>query len=312
MKSTIDILNEQIGQGTNFEIFGGTRRVFELNTAFDFVSGTLKIEGPADVAYVFKKLEDKAVENAFAVLVKDGDPTVLHLATGSATRVTIDYATLVAAVHKINPDQIYFVHNHPSGDLVASNNDITMYRRLQGVFGKKLQPGIIININSGKFGIYDEDGDMGHDLPQKHIAHTEVPLKVYSFSKLVFEKDYNPEKNLKIKSSQCVAQFVSSHRTGDRNKMNLLALRSDNSVIANIFLPYTEITHKNITQIAIDIVLKAMPHGATSVISYGRFSGLDLCNTLRERIKEKSLGKILVASRQKSILTNYSEYRKIK
>jgi len=292
MKDKIDILNEPSNQATCFETFSHIRREFELNAAFDFVSGTLKIKRPADVAYIFRKLENKAVENSFAVLVKDGEPTVLHLATGNATEVSVDYTALVVAVDRINPDQIYFIHNHPSGNLIASNSDIVAFRKLQGLFGEKLQPGIVININSGKFAVYDEYGNMGHELPQEYEQNAEIPLTVYSFSKLVFDKSYNPEKNFRITESKDVAQFVSSHRTGERNKMNFFALRSDGGVVGNLFLPYTGITYNNVEQIATDIVLKTMTLGAVFAVPYGRFSGVNLCDTLLKKIKEKSLGSV--------------------
>ena len=68
-----------------------------------------------------------------------------------------------------------------------------------------------------------------------------VPIKVYNFGKQVFARDWNPRNAFKIKSSDDVAEFISSHRLGEHKKMSLLILGNDNSVVANLFLPFTRI-----------------------------------------------------------------------
>ncbi len=55
---------------------------------FDF-TGSEKIESIDDVAYIFKKLEDEAIENSFIVLVKDGVPTIIHTGIGSYTQTIV-------------------------------------------------------------------------------------------------------------------------------------------------------------------------------------------------------------------------------
>lgn len=271
--------------------FSLVKRVFEQSNAFDFTSGVNKIETPSDVAYIFKKLEDKAIENSFAVLVKNGDPTVLHLGMGTAKTTLVDTVSLISAAEKLKPDQIYFVHNHPSGNLTASPEDMLLYAGIKKILGEKLMSGIIINLCSGKFGMFDDSGNID-EFEHKIRAKKEIPLKLYSFSKQVFDRDYNPEKNFKIKNSSDVAQFICSHRLGERKKMSFLVLQSSHHIVGNILTPYTEITHSNIGKIAKDMVLKAGMLGGIGVIPYGTFSGVDLCSNLMQSIKEKSLGNI--------------------
>jgi len=320
MKNTIGKLNESdmgktpLKQKASFDMtgeFSQVRRMFEQSKAFNFVSGTEKINTPADVAYIFQKLEDKAIENAFAVLVKDGEPTILHLGMGCSTSVPVDPLGIFRAVAKINPDKIYFIHNHPSGNLLSSDNDRSIYKKLKYSFKERLQPGIIINLDSGKFGIYDDDGDIDSLL---HNINTgkEIPLKLYSFSKQVFSKNYNPEKIFKVLNSSDAAQFISSHKFGKRKKMSFLALRHDGHVVGNVLLPYTEITHENVGKIAKDIVFKASAVGGIGVIPYGTFSGVDKCNNLMKNIKELSLGHIrmtdaIYIDKQKGVYASWGD-----
>ena len=60
-------------------------------------------------------------------------------------------------------------------------------------------------------------------------------------SRLVFSKDWNPQESYQASTASRVAAFVSSHRYGDRDKLNLLITNHNNNVTGNIFLPWTDI-----------------------------------------------------------------------
>ena len=214
------------------------RRYVE-NGMFDF-TGKDKVESVDDVAYIFRQLENAAVENSFMVLVKDGKPTVIHLAMGAYTSTMAPFEHAFVAYSKLNPDEVYFVHNHPSGTLKASQQDQATLDRMKKVFGDDVvNPGIIIDTTSGKYGIFDGMNNIQQKMPV--VQEGAVPIKVYNFSKQVFAKDWNPMNAFKIKSDDDVATFVSSHRLGEHKKMSLLVLGNDNSVVANLFLPFTRI-----------------------------------------------------------------------
>ena len=222
------------------------RRYVE-NGMFDF-TGKDKVESADDVAYIFRQLENAAVENSFMVLVKDGKPTVIHLAMGAYTSTMAPFEHAFVAYSKLNPDEVYFVHNHPSGTLKASRQDQEVLSRIKQVFGEDIvQPGIIIDTTSGKYGEFDlavVNYDLLHTSGEKEMPRSngeEVPIKVYNFGKQVFARDWNPRNAFKITSSDDVASFVSSHRLGEHKKMSLLVLGNDNSVVANLFLPFTRI-----------------------------------------------------------------------
>ena len=213
------------------------RRYVE-NGMFDF-TGKDKIESDDDVAYIFRQLENAAVENSFMVLVKDGKPTVIHLAMGAYSSTMAPFEQAFVAYSKLNPDDVYFVHNHPSGKLQASRQDQETLDRIKKAFGDDVvNPGIIIDTTSGKYGMFD---GMNIEQEMPVVQEGAVPIKVYNFGKQVFARDWNPRNAFKIKSSDDVAEFISSHRLGEHKKMSLLVLGNDNSVVANLFLPFTRI-----------------------------------------------------------------------
>lgn len=214
------------------------RRYVE-NGMFDF-TGKEKIESDADVAYIFRQLENAAVENCFMVLLKDGRPTVIHISMGSYSSTMAPFEQAFVAYSALKPDKVYFVHNHPSGNLKASRQDRDMLDRMKKMFGSDVvNPGIIIDTTSGKYGVFDGI-NIEEDMPVRQEG--EVPLKVYNFSKQVFSPGWNPMESFKIKSPDDVAAFVSSHRLGEHEKMSFLVLGNDNSVVANVFLPYTKLS----------------------------------------------------------------------
>ena len=223
-------------------------RVYEETKQFDF-TGKEKVKSAEDVAYIFRQLENAAVENSFLVLVKDGRPTVIHLGVGSYVNVMAPYEQALVAYRELKPEQVYFVHNHPSGVLKASRQDQELLKRVKMAFGEDVvQQGIIIDTTSGKYGEFDMFVD-NYDLvqtsgveamPQSEGA--DVPVKVYQFSRQVFAPDWNPESAFKIVSSQSVAEFVSSHRLGEHKKMSFLVVNNSGNVVANVFLPWTKLS----------------------------------------------------------------------
>ena len=213
------------------------RRYIE-NGMFDF-TGKEKIESMADVAYIFRQLENASVENSFLVLVKDGIPTVIHLGMGSYSSVMAPFGQAFVAYSDLKPDEVFFVHNHPSGNLKASKQDQDTIDQLNKVFGRDIvNPGIIIDTTSGKYGVFD-GFNIEENMPESQDG--EVPIKVYNFGKQVFARDWNPKNAFKIGGAYDVAEFVSSHRLGEHDKMSLLILGNDNSIVANVFLPFTKL-----------------------------------------------------------------------
>ena len=261
-------------------------RTFSENKSFEFNSKNF-IKGYDDVAYIFKQLENESVENAFAVLVKNGRPTVIHLGMGGFTQTMVNQSGLNVAVNRIKPDKIYFVHNHPSGTLKSSVQDRSILNELILAYGSDVvQYGIIINSFSGKYGIFSSDIEgMSYDMPNEQSG--ERPIKVYSFNKQVYDKNYQPTTTLR--DSEEVAAFITSQRLGDRQKIGLLVADNQLRITGNIFLPYSEFTRENADKIANDITYYTSVMGGNRAFLFGNASLRDLeGKNISERVKNFS------------------------
>lgn len=259
---------------------------------FDF-TGSDKIDSIDDVAYIFKKLEDEAIENSFIVLVKDGKPTIIHTGIGSYTQTIVNANTAMVAYKNIDPDKVYFVHNHPSGSLKCSRPDVEVYKKLKALFGDNLEPGIIIDLTSGQYGTFTDTENVSRDMPSNFEG--EIPLKTYSFSKQVFEPDWNPSEAFKVKEPKDVASFISSQRLGKHKKMGLIVVNNQNQVVGNIFLPYTDISEvPEGIGFANEVAYYVNQMGCTAAVVFGNYklSGIDtrkVISALKDGLSKQQL-----------------------
>lgn len=245
------------------------QRRYQENGMFSF-TGSEYIESIDDVAFIFKELEDAAVENTFMVLEKDGVPTIIHLAIGSYDAAHAPVEQSLAAFKAIDPDKVWFVHNHPSGNLKSSRQDKDLMRKFHSIFGDKLQDGIIIDTKSGRYGVFQESVDlMSREMPS--AKRDAMPMKVYSFSKQVFAPDWNPEKAFSVMSAESIAEFVSSHRLGEHDKMSLIVLDQAGHVTGNVFLPWTAMADAATQQGADLIASYVQQMGGNRVVIYGNY-----------------------------------------
>ena len=242
-------------------------RVFTENGAFNFTSGE-KIESADDVAYIFSALEDAAKEHSFVVYVKDGKPTVVELGMGSFNATMIDIPTASLAYSRINPDHVYFVHNHPSGNLVCSGEDVAMLRMFEDMSDVPVT-GVIINLKTGKYGTFDTERHSV--IGEKRVPKNEERLTVHTLDKQIFAPDYDPMAQPLVRSSQDVAQFLNSQRMGDRPKVSFLILSRANRIIGNIHTPFTDIT-TDTEAVARYINERVIQFGGENAILYGDFA----------------------------------------
>lgn len=243
-------------------------RRYQESGSFDF-TGSEKVESDADLAYIFRNLENSAIENTFLVLIKNGKATILHVGMGGYAFSPGHLGAGVLAASQLKPDSVIFVHNHPSGTLKPSQQDIAMQEKVKKMFGAdKVREAIIIDITSGKYSIFDSDGsDIEKQRPTS--AESEVPYKTYSFGQQVFAKDYVPDSAFQITDSNKAAEFISGHRLGERDKLSLIVLNRQKRVTGNIFLPWTSLDGVDVNKAA-DVIAKFIHQmGGESSILYG-------------------------------------------
>lgn len=247
--------------------FSLIERVFRESGSFNFTSGE-KIESADDVAFIFSALEDAAKEHSFVVLVKDGKPTVVELGMGTFTATMVDIPTASLAYNRIQPDQVYFVHNHPGGNLMCSPQDVQMLRKIADI-SKVPVHGVIINLKTGKYGTFDTDNTSG--VGQKRVPENESPLAVHTLDKQIFATNYDPMEQPLVRGSEDVAKFLNSQRMGDRAKMSFIILSRAGRIVGNIHTPFTKLPTKS-DEIARYISERVIQFGGESAILYGDFT----------------------------------------
>jgi len=278
MRARADALQRQEGGGRLYDngIRGGldekagefsvVERRFTESGSFNFTSGE-RIESADDVAYIFSALEDAAKEHSFAVFVKDGTPTVVELGMGTLSSTMVDMPTASLAYSRIKPDEVYFVHNHPSGNLKCSAQDVGMLKLFEKMSDVPVH-GVIINLKTGKYGTFDSDGVSGEGM--KRIPAEEYPLKVHTLDKQIFAADYDPMSQPLVRSAVDVASFLNSHRMGDRRKVSFLILSRAGRIVGNIHTPFTDIA-SDTRETARYVSERVIQFGGESAILYGDF-----------------------------------------
>jgi predicted nucleotidyltransferase len=256
------------GLDTSKGDYAYVERQFTQSGEFLF-TGANQIKGADDVAYIFRELENKAIENVFVVMVKDGKPTVLHIGMGGVASSTADLSPLQAAANKIGGvDQVYMVHNHPSGNLVNSEADRILLSNIKGMFEDGVvQPGVIIDTTSGKYGIFDVKGEREERV--RPTQGEDNALDVLRFDKQVFSPDYDLQGRAQITNSKDVAELVSAQRLGSCGKVNFLVMDHQSRVTANIHTTFSSI--RDVEALAREIATAVPTFSGSKAVVYGDF-----------------------------------------
>lgn len=185
--------------------FANSERVFTLKK-WDYVMGSTNISGPGQVAEMFQHLESFGVENTFAVFIPKGEDgeskaIVQYLSSGERSFSLINSDAIIQGAIRCDAKDVYFVHNHPSGNIAPSPQDIQIYSRLSeglSYHGINLKEGVIINTNTGKYGIFTSTSK---EELNKTASEKLQSYSILKFSKTVFSKDYKPDEDYKMQSS---------------------------------------------------------------------------------------------------------------
>ncbi|MDV3507064.1 hypothetical protein CMU89_07425 [Elizabethkingia anophelis] len=256
--------------------FALVQRQFTENKQLSFIAGT-KIQNINDVAWLFRSLENEAIEHAFILYrFKDNSYMVQQLSSGGITGTVVDLRLVAGNAFALNPSSITLVHNHPSGNLVSSNEDRNILRKLQNIFeGSDIQveDGIVINLRSGKYLVFNEneDGDRIKELKNQYEQQSNV--SIYSFSKQIFATNYQPQK---ITGPEDVAAFISTQKFGISDKTEALILNNANEIVGKFILPQ----HKQFEKLVELMTI----HAGAGTILYGNNISKEMFNDYNKRL----------------------------
>ncbi|MDP2455217.1 MULTISPECIES: JAB domain-containing protein [unclassified Kaistella] len=237
--------------------------------------GNEKIGSIDDVAWLFKALEDEAVEHAFLVYdFKDKGYFVQHISTGTFDAAFVDNRLLIGNVLEANPSAITLVHNHPSGNLKVSKADVDCIIKLKMALEDsdiKVNSGVIINLRSGKYVVFDEN-ETAH-IYMKSNPESFKEIQPYSFSKQVLVENYQP---VKITSSTDIAKFITSQKFGISDKTELLVLNNQLNIVGKFIMPPDN---------QLDFIIgKVARFGGSKCILYGNNITPEQVNTYNKKL----------------------------
>ena len=190
-------------------------------------NGTAKVENSADIAYLFRRLRYAKSENAFAVVyTEEGDYLTAWLGTGDGN-VNLNMSDIVKFVEnaksKLNRSNVKLslVHNHPSGKLMPSVYDKDTYNKLYKIYdtqsnksalpGVDVQPFVIINLDSGKFAVFNSENS--GEQPELTSVEEQKEFNVYELDKDVLYSKYAGAR--KMYSAKEVSELFSQIKAGD-------------------------------------------------------------------------------------------------
>jgi len=199
-----------------------------------------KLVSVEDVAYIFRQLEDRSVEHSFILhILGNGKPVVQFLASGSYDSTYADIKAIPDLCDRLGTKKIYFIHNHPSGNLEASPPDYKLLNKLFESLPEKIicDTGIIIDFKRGLFGVFDIYGRT-KDLETRTKVLKPVKLKALAFDTQVLRGEINYDK--RIQSPMDIARIASALRFGNGSKIQLLIVNTMHNMVGRINLPITE------------------------------------------------------------------------
>jgi DNA repair protein RadC len=213
------------------------------------------ISSPEDVAFAFRELKNEAVERFYVVGLKNGTPVSvepLHIGTVDAA-LAEPYDALQLLLTK-KADSFFIVHNHPSGNIQASRQDLSVSRRFKNVLGSQgLRYRGHVIINDTKFGFIDEHMDF---LKYDHTQKTDG-FKVSKYVKYV--EWYTEKESLKkISSPDDVFEIIKGINTDAQNNAALLLLNTNNQILGIEVLPGKDVTKENIAASAVGLRAKSI------------------------------------------------------
>ena len=258
-------------QSTDFALI---ERRFAENKSLQLF-GNEKITSVDDVAWLFKSLENEAVEHAFLVYdFKDKGYFVQHISTGTFDAAFVDNRLMIGNVLEVNPSSITLVHNHPSGNLKVSKADIDCIRKLRAALDDSdiiVNDGVIINLRSGKYVVFNEIFEDRMEMKSNANAFQEI--QPYSFSKQVLVENYQPEK---ITSSADIAKFITSQKFGISDKTEMLIINNQLNIVGKFIMPPDN---------QLDFIIgKVAKFGGSKCILYGNNITPEQVNTYNKKL----------------------------
>lgn len=196
-------------------------------------TGNVKVKGPADVAYIMRGLEDKSVEHFYVVHVDaKGNTHIQYLSTGITAATIVDPKQILAGVQRFGSEKIYLVHNHPSGKVNPSREDVNLTIKVtNGLRGLNVSlEHVIMDTYNQTYAVFNGGSTIHEEFKRAEaVSEKEIQYKAEAFHGVKFLSAPVG----KITQANDVAGFVYGLRFSVLPKAGMLILNQRNEIIGN-------------------------------------------------------------------------------
>lgn len=208
-----------------------------------------EIDSPADLAFAFKNLTNEAQENFYLGVIKNKRiVAVEHIGFGTIDQVAVYPFETLNLPDKTDADEFFLVHNHPSGEIVPSEEDKNLTRRLKESLIKN---GVVfaghVIIDDTKFGFIDPDGNITEHSHSEIKDTKELPIlkKYFEWKRSKAEIKEGPTINGPTKAFEL---FKGIQTSKDEGIVYLLDIQ--NRLLNAVILPKDKFTSGVIQRLA--------------------------------------------------------------
>ena len=207
-------------------------RRYSAYKSMDF-TGKDRIESPEDVAYIFRGLSDKSIENAFVLHETEKGLIIQHISQGNDVASIFTGKPIIDAIERFGTKKVWLIHNHPSGNLNPSNEDISrtesFYQNIMKKRGIEFGGHIIIDAEKKQYALIKiENYTKDLDIPENG-SNKKIKAVVYDRQSYNFDADYYElfKKN-KINNPDSLVELLRKLRFDLKNsKYMLITFRND-------------------------------------------------------------------------------------
>jgi len=242
-----------------------------LDKSWKVGSNRAVIKSPADVAYIMRGMEDLNKEHtAITMIDANGNKVVAHISVGKITSADVDYNGIFDMLNAFGAKEFYFIHNHPSGLMKPSEDDIIITRAIQGIAqksGAEFKGSVIVDWDKSVYSYIDNEGNVGpvgasyFDRPDTG-AYEEIPMYnnwTDSLNESVPDVKFQSEEAYKMYASSMVSQM----RAGQAAKGGVILVNNNYRVVGHFFLNGNT---------DVETITKAVATtNAAGIITYGTF-----------------------------------------
>lgn len=265
-----------LSNGLAVDIFDSPFSV-EFREKGSLVFPNKKVTSPADVAFAFRFLTTEQRENIFIGAMKNGRVIgVEHIGIGTIDQVAAYPREIVSLLSKMGADSFFMVHNHPSGYVDPSNEDLrltTAMKKLAEEFNVKLWGHVIID--DTKFGFIDPDNNTAKYEHTAYAKTKAIPiLEKYFEWKAGAGKSIIQNRPMFTSPASVFNFFKGLQRTADDTLVTYLNVQ--NNIIKSMVIPKGSLNAK-------EVIVNAAAFRASAIVT----ANTGLSNVSISEIKTK-------------------------